>query len=74
MKTYLKTGLFATALLLNLSTPTFAVESEHKCDCTKECKENCKKGQAKDCKCKHCDCKKGGEEGSECGDTCNKKK
>lgn len=30
-----------------------------KCGCTNECHEKCAKGEGKDCKCKHCDCKKG---------------
>lgn len=72
MKSYLKTGLFTTLMAFSLSSPVFADHHEgHKkeCNCTKECAENCKKGDSKDCKCEHCDCKTSGD----CGESCQKK-
>lgn len=72
MKSYLKTGLFTTLMAFSVASPVFADHHEEKkaCNCTKECQENCKKGNSKDCKCEHCDCKNSGE----CGETCAKKK
>lgn len=47
------------SLALMASSPVFATDS--KCDCTKECMTQCQKGQGKNCKCKHCACKKTGK-------------
>lgn len=72
MKNYLKTALFSTVLAFGAVSPAFADQHEghkSKCDCTKECAEKCKKGEGKDCKCEHCDCKKSGD----CGESCAKK-
>ena len=71
MKSYLKTGLMTTLMAFSLSTPVFADHTpDHKeCNCTKECQENCKKGDTKDCKCEGDHCKKNGD----CGESCQKK-
>jgi len=71
MKSYLKTGLFTTLMAFSVASPVWADNHEgHKdCTCTKECKENCKKGDTKDCKCENGACKTGGD----CGDSCDKK-
>lgn len=71
MRNLLKTGLLTTLLALG-SGSVFADHHEghkEKCNCSKECAENCKKGQSNDCKCEHCDCKKSGD----CSESCNKK-
>lgn len=47
------------SLALMASSPTFAAEG--KCDCSKSCMTQCKKGNGKDCKCSHCDCKTTGK-------------
>ncbi len=72
MKNYLRTGLFSTLMVFGTVAPAFANHVEGhtgKCDCTKECAEKCKKGEGKDCKCEHGDCKKTGD----CGESCLKK-
>jgi len=53
--------LALVSLLISFSLPVaFASEHGHsheKCECSKECKENCNKGKTQDCECKDCGCK-----------------
>lgn len=49
--------LFSLAFL-SFAPMTFAEDSQ--CACSKECMENCQKGNTKDCKCQDCDCSKSG--------------
>lgn len=72
MKIFLQTSLLTTMLALGGGLAFADHHEVHKaeCNCTKECAENCKKGQSKDCKCEHGECKKTGD----CGESCTKKK
>lgn len=50
-------------MILSFSLPgAFASNHGHahaseKCECSKECKENCSKGKTQDCQCQDCGCK-----------------
>lgn len=56
-------------LWTSLILPSLSIADNHdahskdksKCECTKECKDNCKAGKSKDCSCKSCECTKGKE-------------
>jgi hypothetical protein len=60
--------LLNLSLWLALVSPMTVLADNHgdhkgkaQCSCNKECKENCKAGKTKDCKCdgKSCECKDG---------------
>lgn len=59
--------LFGT--ILALASPMAIAGA--KCDCTKKCKTECQTGKSKNCKCKHCDCAKGGKCDAGCGGEAN---
>ena len=61
--------IFTTVLAL-MSPMSVLAGTAAKCSCTKKCHAACKKGDNKNCKCKHCDCAKGGT----CDQGCSEKK
>ncbi len=54
------------AAMVALASPIAMAGSPAKCTCTKKCQIECKAGHPKSCKCKHCDCAKGGKCDSGC--------